>query len=1055
MDNAALIINSGCFKCCFYILKLFSEEVLMLFKLVINFVCIVFLISCGGGGGSEGSSPIVTPPIVTPPNVTPSVELGENINMVEGETISLEITASDSDGTIAKYQWRKDGELILESSDNNGLNFTATQVDLETSYTIEITVIDDDGATAKDSIIILVDNLPIIGTNTSEFGILPFEGFSFKTYNTTGAQTGAGYTDVHGRLTCEKGQKVEFSAGNIPLGETTCSDYLSLKDILSPNSDYLSDTFVNYLVFVQSIDKDRNYDNGLQLPETMQTLTGNADNLLNFNIPTSNFIIDSTVVGIIEEHTQLPLVSPESAQENWLTTNVNFNIFLEQFNSQVENCDDSRYPCIPDSFRPKSVIPGINHSYSNPTLFWQAPPEDDFIIGFQGYPYLANGGSAFTVGENLHDVVAKHPDLYNIGQMAGDIGRGVVSFYRNEVEGETFSNLYLNEMPVAYTSDLVGDVPSQEQCGFHKDGSNIINMALPAGTYHYDIITYGEHYMPSFGIIPGGPQPEKPVVYQRKMENFTVEAGSCQIIDLTKSDEPTNDTEITNGSWVSSGGQDHASQGNQSYQLVVEGNQTVDILLESEIDTFLYLLDEAGNLVEHNDDIETDVNSNSNINIELTTGSYIIVAATYFTEETGEFTLTVNGNSISLSAVTTEPVEPVEPPGAKVYSIQANYSKFNQVYSTFDSNGRTSIIWRELAANDSQHDSLYITTVDTEGHITKDIIGSLPFDTVRPTDIKVSASGVIHATVFVIRDRDISMHREGNAAVYHVYGTPGDFTVSQVSTNSSNAEDSTYGIYNVQAYEEPILSLAGEVAHISYMADAASETDWDDYLILASGSSNWTREQIFNLDELGETTGERVVSPTNSDLMIMPQRYTNNPVIGLIDITNYEPRYLYLSGDTWNEAYISNMPSGYLTIKDMKLITDNDDKHHFVYHHRTVDQTKQKIVHIAIDGANNELVRTVDLPENIYQYSPATIDTEDNNKLYGFYNTKSSNEGVIYSVDGNNNYLKHEFITKGSPTEKTSFHVLNQKISLTLEDDSNSHNKMIHVYHFEASLLDQ
>jgi hypothetical protein len=146
------------------------------------------------------------------------------------------------------------------------------------------------------------------------------------------------------------------------------------------------------------------------------------------------------------------------------------------------------------------------------------------------------------------------------------------------------------------------------------------------------------------------------------------------------------------------------------------------------------------------------------------------------------------------------------------------------------------------------------------------------------------------------------------------------------------------------------------------------------------------------------------------------------------------------------------MPSGYLRIEDLNLVADNEGKYHFLYHFSPLsgDNNTEQIIHLTIDGASNELVRTAELPENAYQFAPTTIDIADNNMLYGFFYYNTTNDAVFYSVDEENKYIGRSFKIDGQPSEKSSFHVLNKKVSLMLEDN----DQLIHIYHFDTSVLD-
>jgi len=70
--------------------------------------------------------------------------------------------------------------------------------------------------------------------------------------------------------------------------------------------------------------------------------------------------------------------------------------------------------------------------------------------------------------------------------------------------------------------------------------------------------------------------------------------------------------------------------------------------------------------------------------------------------------------------------------------------------------------------------------------------------------------------------------------------------------------------------------------------------------------------------------------------------------------------------------------------------------------------------------------------------------------LYGFFYYNTTNDAVFYSVDEENKYIGRSFKIDGQPSAKSSFHVLNKKVSLMLEDNE----QFIHIYHFDTSVLD-
>lgn len=113
------------------------------------------LAACGGGGG--GGSGQTTPP--PPANSAPTAEAGDAQTVASGDLVTLDGGAStDSDGVIASYAWvQTDGPTVsLDGSDTAAASFTAPEVSADTDLVFGLTVTDDDGDDATDSIVVTV-----------------------------------------------------------------------------------------------------------------------------------------------------------------------------------------------------------------------------------------------------------------------------------------------------------------------------------------------------------------------------------------------------------------------------------------------------------------------------------------------------------------------------------------------------------------------------------------------------------------------------------------------------------------------------------------------------------------------------------------------------------------------------------------------------------------------------------------------------------------------------------------------------------------------------------
>ena len=93
---------------------------------------------------------------VCTPNQAPTANAGDDQTVTQGDTVTLSSSSTDSDGTITTYLW-KEGTTTLSSASS----FTKSNFSVGT-HTITLTVTDNDGASATDSVVITVQsyNLP-------------------------------------------------------------------------------------------------------------------------------------------------------------------------------------------------------------------------------------------------------------------------------------------------------------------------------------------------------------------------------------------------------------------------------------------------------------------------------------------------------------------------------------------------------------------------------------------------------------------------------------------------------------------------------------------------------------------------------------------------------------------------------------------------------------------------------------------------------------------------------------------------------------------------------
>ena len=115
---------------------------------VISFLLI--LTACGDSGDSEE---------LTPTNNSPTANAGIEQMVEENTLVTLTGMGNDSDGSIASYSWLQTGgtTVTLVSPDSASASFTSPRVLTSISISFELTVIDNEGLTATDSVDVIIN----------------------------------------------------------------------------------------------------------------------------------------------------------------------------------------------------------------------------------------------------------------------------------------------------------------------------------------------------------------------------------------------------------------------------------------------------------------------------------------------------------------------------------------------------------------------------------------------------------------------------------------------------------------------------------------------------------------------------------------------------------------------------------------------------------------------------------------------------------------------------------------------------------------------------------
>lgn len=108
----------------------------------------LFVSGCGGGGGDSSE------PAPKPANKGPVVSSIESVSAYERDDVTVTATATDPDGQISKYQWIQTGgpSATITKGDSAELSFVAPALESDDTLEFQLTVTDNQGATASQKV---------------------------------------------------------------------------------------------------------------------------------------------------------------------------------------------------------------------------------------------------------------------------------------------------------------------------------------------------------------------------------------------------------------------------------------------------------------------------------------------------------------------------------------------------------------------------------------------------------------------------------------------------------------------------------------------------------------------------------------------------------------------------------------------------------------------------------------------------------------------------------------------------------------------------------------
>jgi len=172
-------------------------------------------------------------------------------------------------------------------------------------------------------------------------------------------------------------------------------------------------------------------------------------------------------------------------------------------------------------------------------------------------------------------------------------------------------------------------------------------------------------------------------------------------------------------------------------------------------------------------------------------------------------------------------------------------------------------------------------------------------------------------------------------------GSLDGMTESQVSTNPTdpNSSDSNPTAANINS--APQITLADGEPVIFYLGDSSTVTDWESYIIKATGGAGgWSQSQVFVPEEslpeyktYGNDAGVSVFTPLDPD-----------ETIGWVEISDYAPAWRTSAGEV---TYLTEYASIFDT-EDLQFLYDSDGARHAFF--RTADEDARFMVQVDIDN---------------------------------------------------------------------------------------------------------
>ena len=280
-----------------------------------------------------------------------------------------------------------------------------------------------------------------------------------------------------------------------------------------------------------------------------------------------------------------------------------------------------------------------------------------------------------------------------------------------------------------------------------------------------------------------------------------------------------------------------------------------------------------------------------------------------------------------------------------------------------------------------------------------------------------------HITFFVERNTDISLNT-GNYAVYYAAKNGGDFHVEQVSTNPTNPEEDTDGIYHCYVNGRPQITNKNGTIVITYISATGSFNGWDNYLISATkASGTWNLKQEYNIDELAN------VSP--DDDVSLPVYSSDDLYHAFIDMSDYDPFVCYNNDYGWNSFMITGYSESFAN-DDLHIDYVNQSKYFLSWLHG--GDSKTAFIGINLSGSQETTEFSItNTPGG--NFAPSTYDLTTGD-FVGFYNESLSSDAYLVTAGENNTVVETQIPDIGIVYGKRVLNARDGYISLVTARES-------------------